>query len=112
MTSDSPWDDPDTKRWMEDVRQNMIPMMRDSHVIASIVPTNPEDTDIKFAVELGMAIMMDKPIIAVVRPGTKVPDKLVLIADHILEWDLSDTGGLADRLKQTVNRLKQEMNDE
>lgn len=106
--TDSVWDAPDTKRWMEDVRQNMIPSMRDSNVIASIVPPNPEDTDVKFAVELGMSIMMDKPIIAIIRPGTKVPDKLVMVADRILEWDLDDSAGLADRLKQTLREMDDE----
>lgn len=103
--SESVWDDPDTKRWMEDVRQNLIPKMRDSRVIASIVPSTPEDTDIKFAVELGIAIMMDKPIIAIVRPGTKVPDKLVMVADRIIEGDLNDPAVIADRLKQALEEL-------
>lgn len=102
------WEDPDTKRWMDDVRENLIPKMRDSSVIASIVPPTPEDTDIKFAVELGLSIMLDKPIIAVVRPGTEVPDKLVMVADRILEWDPDNTGGLADRLKQTMEEMLDE----
>jgi hypothetical protein len=42
-------------------------------------------TDVKFAVELGFSIMLDKPIIAVVMAGTQVPAKLLKIADEIIE---------------------------
>jgi nucleoside 2-deoxyribosyltransferase len=39
---------------------------------------------VKFAVELGFAIMLNKPIIAVLQPGGTLPDKLRLVADEIV----------------------------
>lgn len=85
-------DDEQTERWKQHIKDELVPMLEDSKVVLSIVP--PEDKlDAKFAVELGLSIMMDKPIICVVTPGTKVPNKLVLIADSIIEADVSTGKG-------------------
>jgi hypothetical protein len=84
-------DDPAFRAWQKRVREDLVPKLRDSAVVMSLVPTGP--TDIKFAVELGLSIMMDKPILAVVAPGTKVPDKLVRVADRIIEGDIATEAG-------------------
>ncbi len=51
----------------------------------SLVPKGP--ADMKFAVELGLSIMLDKPFIAVVAPGQEVPAKLRAVADRIVVWE-------------------------
>lgn len=71
--------------------------------MVSLVPT--EQTDIKFALELGVAIMLDKPIIAVVRPGTRVPAKLVAVADELLEMDLDNPVSTQASLRATLKRV-------
>ncbi|MCC7423798.1 MAG: hypothetical protein IT428_26330 [Planctomycetaceae bacterium] len=43
--------------------------------------------DAKIAVELGAAILLDKPIIVAVVRGTEVPEKLRRLADSIVEVD-------------------------
>jgi len=79
-------DDPEYKRWAKDVQENLIPKLDDSAMTISMVPSGP--TDVKFAVELGLSIMMGKPIIAAVSPGTRVPRGLVKVADEIVEVDM------------------------
>lgn len=74
----------------ERVHNELVPMIKDSSAFISIVPIGPDRVDVKFAVELGVAIMLNKPIIACIQPGTKVPDKLVKVADKIVELDLDD----------------------
>lgn len=59
-------------------------MIEGSRLTVSLVPQGP--ADIKFAVELGLSIMLDKPIIAVVEPGQEIPGKLRAVADRIVEW--------------------------
>ena len=89
---------PEVKAWLRKMRANLVPMIRDSAVSVSIVPSG--EPDVKFSVELGLSIMLDKPIIAVVTPGAKVPSKLVKVADEIIEGDLHTEEGrarLADR---------------
>lgn len=86
-------------------------MINDSSVCVSIVPENAMQTDVKFAVELGFMIMMDKPIIAVVRPGTKVPSKLVLVADIIIESNMQterDREKLAATIQTFTDQLRKE----
>lgn len=95
---DSPW----WRSFRDDVRRNLIPKLEDSGAVVSLVPDG--ESDVKFAVELGLSIMMDKPIIAVVRPGTKLPNKLVLVADHIVEADLGTETG-QQKLMVTINEL-------
>ena len=61
-------------------------MIQDSAVTISLVPSG--ETDIKFAVELGLSIMLDKPLLARVKPGTPIPDALARTADEIGEVDV------------------------
>lgn len=103
--SDS-WNEPGTKAWIADVHERLIPMIEGSTATVSICPTDPEDIDIKFSVELGISIMLDKPIITVVRPGTRLPEHLVRVSDRIIEMDLeNDSGKVAEAISQAVNEL-------
>jgi hypothetical protein len=78
-------DDPDFHAWAEHQRLHVMPMMHDSALIISLVPKG--EADIKFAVELGLAIMLDKPLIVVIAPGQIVAGKLRQVADSIIEWE-------------------------
>lgn len=101
-------DDPEFKRFKERVRRELIPKIADSFATISIVPSG--ETDIKFAIELGLSIMLGKPLILAVFPGVQVPDKLALIADEIVEIDPDDTraswgGSSAQRMAEAVKRV-------
>jgi nucleoside 2-deoxyribosyltransferase len=89
--------------WERHVRRELIPKIRESAVTVSLVPNG--DTDVKFAVELGFSIMLGKPIILIVTPGTRVPDKLVQIADEIVE--VADISAPADgaRIAEAIHRI-------
>ena len=94
------------------VRDVLVPRLQDAHVIVSLVPKG--EVDVKFATELGLSIMMGKPIIAVIRPGTQVPDKLVRVADRIIECsdeDVRDGHYLADRVKAAMNDIMDAQDD-
>jgi hypothetical protein len=78
------WDTEEGNAYVTRVRTELVPMIEGSAVGVSIVPTNPEDVDVKFAVELGLMIMMDKPICLVVQPGTEIPERLKRVADEIV----------------------------
>jgi hypothetical protein len=106
--SDNPWDDPETKKWMDHVRENVAPKIRDSGMTISLIPDDPKRTDIKFAVELGLSIMYDKPIIAVVAPGTQLPEHLVRVVDDIVEWDGSGDPVRNQALLEAIKRIKED----
>lgn len=72
-------------------REHTLKMMSDSAMVISIVPD--DDLDVKFCVELGMAIMLNKPILAIVQPGAKYPEKLRRVANQIVEADVDTEEG-------------------
>lgn len=84
---------PEFDRWVKRVREELIPKIAGSNLFVSCTPMNAEEVDVKFAVELGLAIMLDKPIVAVIRPGTKIPEHFSRVVDRFVELDLSDPKG-------------------
>lgn len=104
--SEEPWNDPEARKWLREALTEMVPKMEGSAVVVSMVPQT--EWDIKYAVELGAAVMMDKPIISVVRPGTPISAKLALISDHIIEIDFSGANSqqqLTERLGPAIEAL-------
>lgn len=97
-----PWQHPDIKAWVASTQKKLPGMIRDSAVVMSLVPTGIPD--VKYAVELGMSIMMDKPLVCVVRPGTKVPEHLVRCADLIIECNMEDEAD-KERLAEQLNKF-------
>lgn len=101
--SEDVWETSEMREWAQSALDDLVPKMQDSSVIVSLVPRGP--SDIKFAVETGLALMLDKPIILMVAPGTQVPAKLAQVADAIIEYgDLSDPA-TSHRLTFEVNAV-------
>jgi nucleoside 2-deoxyribosyltransferase len=98
--------DYDFEQWKSHVLKNVVPKIENSNVFVSIL--SDFKTDAKFAVEIGFAIMYDKPIVVVVKPGVKVPDKLVRIADRIVELDVNDEDS-RNRLAENIRDLIREI---
>ena len=87
-------DEDERQRWDEFVdhfRRDALEKMTESAFVASLVPR--EKFDVKFATELGAAIMLDKPILAIVAPGAVVPEKLRLVAEEVVEADVDVEAG-------------------
>lgn len=105
-------DDKTRESWDQFVtheRESTLKQMTDSTFVMSLVP-KPGDIDIKFAVELGMAIMLNKPIMALVLPGAEVPEKLRLVADEIVVADLdidSEKAKIGLAISRMMERIKE-----
>lgn len=82
------WDE-----FVEHFRRDTLEQIAGSQAFISLVPKDAGD--VKFWVELGAAVMMDKPILAVVAPGAKVTQKMRLICDEIVEADVDTEVGRA-----------------
>lgn len=83
------------RQWAEFARRvidELVPKMEDSISVMHLVPQTDE-MDVKFAVELGYSIMLDKPLIMVLRPGMELPPKLKKIADYVVCADLDNEDG-------------------
>lgn len=80
------------RAFQQAVSEGLVPKLMDSRVCVSFAPTEDE-IDAKFAVELGAMIMLDKPIITIVRPGMTISKKLEMVSDKIVHADISTEAG-------------------
>lgn len=103
-----PWEDPEMKEWVQRAQEELVPKMKQSGLMMSLYTGG---YDIKFAVETGLAILMDKPMILAVQSGTQAPDKLVQVADYIIEADPTTEEGRS-RLADKVEEIMKEIADE
>lgn len=92
---DDAWRSPEMVQWAAHVRHQVLPKLRQSALTISLYPKG--DPDIKIAVELGMTLMLDKPLVFLVGPGQVVPDRLRRCADLIIEED--DPTKISEQLK-------------
>jgi hypothetical protein len=90
MTTD-PFTHPDFLEFAKHVRTEMLPKLSESAITISLAPG--VDPDVKYAVELGFSIMLDKPIILVAMPGRTIPAKLRKVADAVIEADVTTDAG-------------------
>ena len=98
------WSESNHQDWESDVRQKLLPMLQESGACITLVPRG--ELDIKFAVELGLCIMMELPVIALVRPGMSIPNGLAAVAAEIVEVDLArDPDGAQRSITEAFARV-------
>jgi len=98
------WDEPGYEEWESRVRDRVVPMLADTAVTVGLIPCG--EIDIKFALELGLSIMMDKPIIALVQPGMNIPNGLASVAAEIVEVDIAHDSDAAQRsITEAIGRI-------
>lgn len=98
------WDEPGYGEWEARVKDRIIPMLHDTAVTVSLLPSG--EIDVKFAVELGLSIMLDKPIIALVQPGMHIPNGLANVAAEIVEVDIARDAEAAQRsITEAIGRI-------
>jgi hypothetical protein len=105
-----PWEDPEFKAYEKRCHEKLLPMMEGSAIMMSLVPKDLK-TDVKFATELGFMIMMEKPIIALIPPGTRVPLGLAKVATEIVEGDIDDPT-MQERLMAAISRVQKMLGDD
>ena len=102
----SDWiNDPEAEAWARRALDELVPKLRDSFATISIVPEEAGIGDIKFALELGLTLMLDKPLVLAVVPGRRVPARLQRAADEIVEFDESDMQGTGARIRAAIDRI-------
>lgn len=96
--------DPDFQAWERDVMENLVPALEDSALTMSLLPSSTRP-DAKYAVELGMSILLDKPIMLVAQEGQFVPPKLAAIADEIIWVDYEQPDEVRARINAAAERF-------
>ena len=113
--SDDPFDDPVFRRFAAYALADMLPKLVDSKVAVSLAPHwhpgEPKNHgDVKYWVELGASIMLDKPIIVVAPPGQELPERLVRVADKVVRASMDDPDLMA-HLADAIVAFSEEFGD-
>lgn len=102
MGADQQWED-----FVAYTRREIVAKIADSAFVMSLVPGG--DTDIKFAVELGAAIMLDKPIVALALRGRDIPPGLRRVAHAVIEIGDIDTEAGQMELRRKLEPVMAEL---
>jgi nucleoside 2-deoxyribosyltransferase len=97
------WDE-----WVSHVRRETLAQMDASAFVMQLY--TDKEPDVKFAVEIGLGFLLDKPIFAIVMRGASVPKKLEMVADLIVEADLDTEEGrehLETQLQEFAKQFKE-----
>ena len=110
--ADDVWSDPDTKAWMARASADLVPRLSASDLNVSLLKGGTaSEASIQFAVELGLSIMMDKPILAVVLDGQPIPPKLLAVADgvvHLHDRELRTPAG-QKKVAQAISKMMRKL---
>jgi hypothetical protein len=93
------------KRFAQHVLKETVPGIANSAYVMAIAPPTGAEADVRQAVEIGFAILMDKPLIVICPKGRHVGERLLRIADHIIEADITTEEGrveLAEKMKAII----------
>ena len=91
----------DLDAWLAHETATNLPNLRASAVFLQM---HHPDPDPRMALQLGYAILLGKPLIFLIQPGTRIPDGLVRAADALIEWT-DDQAELHRRLGGAIGRL-------
>jgi len=80
------WDEEAFTQWLSNARSDLVPKLTASAFV--LMPLVASDlTDVQFALQLGMAIMLDKPILVLRVAGIPMPPKLEHVVDRVVDID-------------------------
>lgn len=93
--------------FFEHARREMFPKLRDSQMVVTLFAGEP---DPKLCMELGAALLFDKPILGVAMGDFEIPDRLQRLLTDTVRIDDTESlreGPGADRLAAAIERLLQ-----
>ena len=97
-----PVDDPKLKAYFRHAKDYLFPKLKGSALSLTILNGDP---DPKLCLEIGAAIMFDKPLIVLVPNGTPIPANLKRLAAAIVQGDPLTDSGVYDRLQQAIKEV-------
>jgi len=95
----------DEADWLRQMQRDLLPMIEASNCVATIGPGDHPDA--KVAVELGFALLLDKPLVMIRMPDRAIPERLARAADAVIDWSddseemkrrMADALALLDRM--------------
>ena len=103
---DDPLDDPEVKAWLDSSGDVLYKKIGGSAVVMTMAPMDGKP-DPKIALELGYSILLNKPMIAVVLPGSKPPSpKLQRVVDAVIVLDGPiDSPAVAEKVNEAIQEM-------
>jgi nucleoside 2-deoxyribosyltransferase len=100
-------DHPDVKRMLNQFRDSVLPNIKGSNTVGCII--SGKDPDPKMCFEMGAALLLDKPILAICFDRAYVSRHLLRIAAEIVE--VTDLKNPADtqRVTDAIQRVNEGM---
>jgi hypothetical protein len=95
------WEDPEVKEWLESAGRDMLPKMKDSALSIAIFSGT---VDPKLCMEIGAAILYDKPIMLLVTDDQQLPPTLEKIAAAVVRGDPC-TEATKNKLTAAISRV-------
>lgn len=95
--------DPVVEAWLKHAAKESGDRIKSSNVFLSLVTPNYE-ADPLAALQLGIAVLLDKPIILVVEKGTQISDNLRRLAKDAEYFDPKNKGSLEEAVKSLLTR--------
>lgn len=77
--------------YLDRFKKGALPMMRSSAYVAVLAPDG--EPDAKICLEVGAAILLDKPFFIVVKPDQPISGHLRRVADEVIEVDMATEAG-------------------
>lgn len=94
------FDDPDFQAFLRRAKEQMFPKMKNSAISVMILG----DPDPKLCIELGAAILYDKPILVLVPEDANIPANLTRCASAIIQGNLKDPK-TAKRMQEAIDKI-------
>jgi hypothetical protein len=87
-------------------RQTILPALVDAtHLLTIVSGSDPADIDLRAATELGLMLLLDKPLVVVVPVGETIPAALRRAAHVVLdEFDVTDPA-CQDQIVAALERI-------
>ena len=101
------------KAFVEHVLSDMAPKVESSAFFLSLCPRDGGEGDVKFWVELGCAVMLDKPILSVVpyaeHDKLRISRKLRILSDEIVYAPDGMNDQVSADIQIALGRMKQRL---
>jgi hypothetical protein len=109
--SDDPFTGPDWDEFKKEIIEHLLPKMDESAMFLPFMPPKDKFPPVEFAVQIGYMILLEKPLIVVVGRDAKLPSRLALVADEIVEGEVDDPdfeGRFHAAIKRVTDKLEKE----
>jgi hypothetical protein len=93
----------EVKKYFQRFEREVLPHMRDSTFTIAIAPRG--EIDAKMCLEIGAAVLLDKPIIVAVSDGAAVSANLKRVATEIVEGSRIANADFQQKLQDAISRV-------